>query len=555
VQTDEPRRQSSPDDAREAFGRQAWRAAYSEFVDAERVAPLEPDDLERLSTAALLIGQDAESVDALSRAHQEYLNRGDAESAARCGVRLGLRMFMNGEVARGAGWLGRARRVLEEAGCSDCVVHGYLLIPVAIRATMDGDGDTAYKTFGEAVAIGRRFGDTDLVLLARHGQGRVLVRTGKLNEGLELFDEVMVGVTAGEASPAVVGDVYCSVISACSDVFDFHRAQEWTTSLSAWCASQPDLVAHRGECMVHRAEIAQFHGAWADAMVELTQACERLANPPGQRGVGLAFYQQADLHRLRGEFGKAESMYRLANQVGRSPQPGLALLRLAQGRVDAAAAAIRGAIDETRSGPRRPRILSACVEIMLAANDVSAAHAAADELKQTAADLPVRFLRATAAHASGAVRLAEGDARGALAKLREALAVWHELDAPYEAARTRELMALAHRVLGDDDSAAMDLDAAAVAYEHLGAATDLSRIEAVSKEPTEATTDGLTAREVEVLRLVATGKTNRAIAAALGISEKTIARHVSNIFVKLGISSRAAATAYAYEHDLATPST
>jgi DNA-binding NarL/FixJ family response regulator len=290
-------------------------------------------------------------------------------------------------------------------------------------------------------------------------------------------------------------------------------------------------------------------------MVELTQACERLANPPGQRGVGLAFYQQADLHRLRGEFDKAESMYRLANQVGRSPQPGLALLRLAQGRVDAAAAAIRGAIDETRSGPRRPRILSAFVEIMLAANDVSAARAAADELNQTAADLPVALLRATAAHASGAVRHAEGDARGALAKLREALAAWHELDAPYEAARTRELMSHAHRALGDDDSAAMDLDAAAVAYENLGAATDLSRIETVSKEPTEATADVLTARELEVLRLVATGKTNRAIAAALGLSEKTIARHVSNIFVKLGISSRAAATAYAYEHDLATPST
>ena len=201
-----------------------------------------------------------------------------------------------------------------------------------MRAIMEGDTETAFNTFSQAVAIGERFGDNDLVLLARHGQGRVLVRTGKVAEGLALFDEIMVGVTAGDASALVVGDVYCSVISACSDIFDFHRAQEWTASLSAWCAAQPDLVAHRGECMVHRAELAQFHGEWADAMSELVQACERLSDPPGQRGAGAAFYQQAELYRLRGEFEKAEEMYRTANQLGRSPQPGLALLRLAQGQ-------------------------------------------------------------------------------------------------------------------------------------------------------------------------------------------------------------------------------
>jgi DNA-binding CsgD family transcriptional regulator len=420
---------------------------------------------------------------------------------------------------------------------------------------MDGDHTTAFETFGQAIEIGERFGNNDLVLLARHGQGRVLVRAGKIADGLALFDEIMVAVTAGEASPIVAGDVYCGVISACSDIFDFRRAQEWTAMLSEWCASQPDVVAHRGECMVRRAEIAQIHGAWGDAMEQLAHARERLTDPPGQPAAGAAFYQLAELHRLRGEFEKAEEMYRTANQLGRQPQPGLALLRLAQRRLDAATAAIRSALDEARDGPRRWRVLGAYVEIMLSANDLSAARAAADEMSKIAEDNPVPFLRAAAAHASGAVRLASGDARGALAFLRRASAGWHELEAPYEAGRTRELVATAHRALGDSDTASMELEAAARAFEQLGAVTDLARIDTLTAGAASGPTAVLTARELEVLRLVATGKTNRAIAAALGISEKTIARHVSNIFLKLDLSSRAAATAYVYRHDLATPST
>ena len=543
------------DRAREAFDRQAWRAAYTDYAAADHAAALGPDDLERLSAAALLIGRDTESVDALTRAHHEFLSRGDAKNAARCAARLGLRMVTTGEAARGTGWLARARRVLDDAKCDDCDVHGYLLIPPAIRASMAGDHAAALEALKRAVDIGERFGDGDLVLLARHGQGRVLVRMGNLADGLALFDEIMVAVTSGDASPIVAGDVYCSVISACSDIFDFRRAQEWTAMLTEWCASQPDVVAHRGECMVRRAEIAQIHGAWGDAMQELAHARERLTDPPGQLAAGSAFYQQAELHRLRGEFEKAEEMYRTANQLGRQPQPGLALLRLAQRRLDAATAAIRSALDEIRDGPRRSRVLSAYVEIMLSANDLSAASAAADELSKIAEDLPVPYLRAAAAHACGAVRLAGGDARGALALLRRALAGWHELEAPYEAARTRELMATAHRELGDSDTASMELEESARAFEQLGAVTDLARIDTLTSGLASGPTAALTARELEVLRLVATGKTNRAIAAALGISEKTIARHVSNIFLKLDLSSRAAATAYAYRHDLATPST
>jgi DNA-binding CsgD family transcriptional regulator len=553
VKTDEVTRGQAR--ARDAYDRESWRAAYDEYAAADALGLLTPDELERFATAAFLIGLNAESVELLSRAHQEFLSRGDAEAAARCGMRIGLRMFMSGEMARGSGWLARARRVLDDSGCGDCVVHGYLLIPAAIRAISESDAETAFATFGQAVAIGQRFGDNDLVLLARHGQGRVLVRTGRVVEGLELFDEVMVGVTAGEASPIVVGDVYCSVISACTDVYDFHRAQEWTESLSAWCSSHPDLVAHRGECMVHRAEIAQFRGAWADAMSELTEACARLTDPPGQRGAGAAFYQRAELYRLRGDYEKAEELYRTANEAARSPQPGLALMRLAQGRVEAAALSIRTALDESRNSPHRPRVIGASVEIMLAANDVAGARAAADDLRAIAAASPVPFLRAAAAHASGSVLLAEGDARGALVSLRDALTAWRGLDAPYEAARTRELASRAHRALGDIDSATMELEAAARVFEQLGALSDLTRIAAAGGEAPSTASNALTAREVEVLRLIATGKTNRAIATSLGISEKTVARHVSNIFMKLGVSSRSAATAYAYEHDVTATST
>jgi len=293
----------------------------------------------------------------------------------------------------------------------------------------------------------------------------------------------------------------------------------------------------------------QLHGAWRDAMDAARRACERLSAPPGQPALGMAGYQQAELHRLRGQSAKAEEAYRQASRWGHPPQPGLALLRLAQGRVEAAAAA-RAAVDEAQGRAARARVLAAYVEIMLAADDVPAARAAAGELSETAAGLGMPFLHAVSAHATGAVLLAEGDTRAALAALRRAWTAWQELQAPYEAARTRVLVGLACRELGDEDSAEMELDAARWVFQQLGAAPDLARVEALSRKKAAKAAGGLTAREVQVLRLVAAGKTNRSIAADLFLSEKTVARHVSNIFTKLGLSSRAAATAYAYQHGL-----
>jgi DNA-binding NarL/FixJ family response regulator len=350
-------------------------------------------------------------------------------------------------------------------------------------------------------------------------------------------------------SPAIVGDVYCSVLDACQETYDLRRAVEWTAALERWCAEQPDMVPYRGLCMIHRAELLQLHGAWPDAAEEAARACDRLSAPPPHPAAPAAFYQRAELHRLRGELTEAEECYRQVSRMGRDPHPGLALLRLAQGRVSAAAAAIRRVVDETGDPRRRARVLAAAVEILLAAGDPPAARAASEELTRIAEGSDAPYLGALAAHAAGALLLAEGEARAALAALRTASAAWRELDAPYEAARVRLLLGGAHRALGDEDTAALELDGARHALLQLGAPGP------ATGAPAGRADSRLTVREVEVLRLVATGLTNRAIAESLGISEKTVARHLGNVFTKLGLSSRAAATAYAYRHDLLPGST
>jgi DNA-binding NarL/FixJ family response regulator len=362
----------------------------------------------------------------------------------------------------------------------------------------------------------------------------------------------MTGVVAGEVGPIATGLIYCAVVETCHEIFDLRRAHEWTLALSDWCTSQPELVPYRGQCLVHRAELMQQSGDWGGAMQEVRLACRRLSVPPGQPALGRAMYQLAELHRLRGEVDEAEAAYRQASECGHYPQPGLALLRLAQGRVPAAAAAIRGAVDELTDRLDRARVLMACVDIALAADDVAAARAAAEELTDDAAALDAPFLRAAAGQARGAVLLAEDEPRRALDSLREAAEGWRGLHGRYDGARTRVLVGLARRVLGDDDTAQLELDGARAVFLELGADPDVERIDRLTRRPGPGA-GGLSPRELEVLRLVATGRTNHAIAADLVLSERTVARHVSNIFTKLGLSSRSAATAYAYEHDLVGP--
>jgi DNA-binding CsgD family transcriptional regulator len=533
---------------RAAFARRDWGNAYDLLSAGDRAAPLGFEDLERLAVAAYLIGRDEDSDGAWTRAHQACLLADDAAGAARCAFWLAFGLLNRGEIARGGGWLARARRLLDD-GQLDCVEQGYLLMPAGIASFESGDWATAYANFDQTAAIGDRFHDPTLVTLGRTGQGRVLIRMGEIVAGMALLDEVMVTVTTGDVSPVVVGATYCSVLDACQESFDLRRAREWTSALSHWCASQPDLVPYRGQCLVFRAEIMQLHGTWSDAVEEAKRASELLVESPGS-ATGPAFYQLAELHRLRGEFARAEEAYRQASRFGRTPQPGLALLRVAQGQLEAAAAAIRLAVDEAHDQLARAKVLSAYVEIMLTVGDVPAARAATTELTTLAADLEAPLLSAVAAHATGAVLLAEGDARAAIGALRRAWAAWQLIEAPYDAARVRILIGLAYRASGDRDTAAMELDAARWVFRQLGATPDVIRVEALLRDAAPSTASGLTAREVDVLRLVAAGKTNRAIAADLFLSERTVDRHVSNIYSKLGLSSRTAATAYALEHGI-----
>jgi DNA-binding NarL/FixJ family response regulator len=537
------------DRGRESFERRAWADAFDSLSAADRESPLAPEDLERLAMAAYLVGRDAECDEVSARAHQEWLRLGGTERAVRCAFWLAFSLLNRGELARAGGWLARARRLLDD-GQLDCVEQGYLLIPVAIQCLAEGDAAAAHATSGQAATMGDRFGDRDLATVARLCRGLALLSLGETVEGVALLDEAMVAVEAGEVSPIMTGVVYCAVIEASQELFDVRRAGEWTAALTEWCASQPDLVPFRGQCLVHRSQVMQLRGAWPAATDEIRRARERLSTPPGQPALGLAIYQQAELQRLRGEFADAEEAYLEASRCGCPPHPGLALLRLAQGRVDAAAAAIRTALDEAQDRVARAKMLFAYAEIVLAADDVAAAQTAAEELSQLAGDLGMPFLHAVAAHATGATLLAEGDPRAALPTLRRAWAAWQEIQAPYEAARARVLLGLAHRAVGDMDTAELELDAACRVFEQLGAAPEIARVEALSRTAAPRGARGLTAREMQVLRLVAAGKTNGSISADLGISEHTVARHVQNIFAKLDVSSRSAATAFAFRHGL-----
>src|SRR6266542_4663893 len=444
---------------RESFAHGAWKDAYESLSRADQAAPLGAEDLELHATSAFMLGRLDDFLSVIERAYHAYLGAGDPLRAARCGFSLGVNLTIRGEMGRATGWFGRAQRLVEREG-RDCVEQGYLLLPVAMQHLATGGYETASVAAAEAAATGERFRDADLLALAVHTQGQILIKQGRVEEGLALMDEAMVAVIAGEVSPIITGVVYCGVIAGCEEAYDVRRAQEWTEALSRWCEQQPDMVAFTGRCLSHRAAIMQLRGAWGDALEEARRARVKCEQAMNDAAAGQAYYQQGELHRLQGDVAVAEAAYRDANRCGHEPQPGLALLRLGQGDDGAAAAAIRRALGDTTDPLSRTRLLPTSAEIALVLGELEEARRAADELTEIAARYESPMLRAIALQVRGMVGLAEDDAQGALVALRQACRTWQELEAPYETARTRVLIGLACRALGDDDSAALELDAA-----------------------------------------------------------------------------------------------
>ena len=530
---------------RAAVARSDWAEAYEALSLAQ---PLDADDLQLLATAAYLVGRLPESITALRRACEAFLAADEPRRAARAVFWMVFVLGNQGQAAQAAGWLARAEHLLADQP-ADCAERGLVLGAKAFGHNHTGEYADALDFAAQAVKIGRRSRDPDVLGLALTQYAGALIQLGRVPEAMPLLDESMVAVVSAEISPIAAGAVYCTVISLCQEVTEFRRAQEWTEALDAWCGRQPEMVAFSGRCRTHRAELLQLQGQWSEAIDEAERACLRLAESPEAPAAGAARYRQAEILRLRGDYAAAQAAYQQAGEFGHESCPGLALLRLAQGDRQAADAAIGRALGEMTLPLRRASLLPARVEIALDAGDLPAARQAADELAVIAAQWPTPALQASAHYAQATVLLAEGDPAAALTSGRAAGRLWRELEIPYEIARAREVTALSCRALGDADGAALELTAAERIFAQLGAEPDRARTASlVHGQPRPA--HPLTVRELEVLRLAATGKTNRAIAAELGLSDKTVERHLSNLFTKIGVSSRSAATAYAYEHKL-----
>lgn len=534
---------------RTAFAKEEWKDAFIQLSRAETKESLPSQDLELLAISAYLTGNFTTCFDTWTRAHNSFVQSGDTRGAARCAFWLGFTLVNKGETVRGSGWMGHARKILDENPI-DCAEQGYLFLPVALAALSTGNIQGSIDAFKQAMEIGNRFRDQNLITLGTLGQGQALIRMGREKEGIALLDEAMVSVDSSALSPIVMGIVYCAVIEACLEMFDLTRATEWTGALSDWCSSHPHLVPFRGQCLMRRSEIMQIHGEWDDAIKEVNRAIALLSTPTPEPAAASAYYQLGDLYRLKGAYTQAEAAYNEASKLGRNPQPGLALLRLAQGQIDRSKSSINNALTETKKIKNKYDALFACIEIMLEDGNSEQARATLLQLKKIVHGHDAPFLRALSSQAEGAVLLAEGKTDSALTSLREARDIWEELKAPYDVARTRSLMALAYQRLGDDDSAQLECEAARWTFEQLKALPDVARIDEAFKSQVPKSTNGLTLREKQVLQLIAEGKSNKSIAEKLFISERTVERHVSNIFSKLDVASRSEATAHAYKHNL-----
>lgn len=541
--------------ARDAYARQDWPRARELFLAARPTGDLSADDLFALSDAAWWMGHRDERARTLEEVYKGYVAAGRPRQAAMAAIALAVDLALQGDDSAGSGWMSRAQRLVRDD--PDAPEHGYLICLLEVEPMVEGAAPLDERNAAALLAsarrvqdLGRRHGDPDLVALGLLGEGRALVRRGRVTEGMALLDEAMLAILSGDMSPQWVGHVYCNLMTVAHELADLRRAMTWTEAATRWLESLPAAVLFTGICRVHRSQIHQVKGAWDRAEREAARVCVDLLHIQPATAAE-AHYQVGEIRRLRGDLAGAEESYQQAHRLGRDPQPGLALLRLAQGRIDAATASIRAALVAEARALARARLCAAQVEIAVAGGEVVTAGKACEELEDIAGTYASSGLEVMARHARGAILLADGHPAEALPVLRDACQRWHDVEAPYDCARIRLLLARAYDALGDPEAAALERDVAGELFARLGAARDAEAT--AGRRARTPLPDGLTPREAEVLTLVAAGKTNRDIAGDLVISEKTVARHLSNIFTKLGLGSRTAAAAYAFEHGLTRP--
>ena len=538
--------QEGLDGARAAYAAREWRAARDGFAAARSARELAIEDLRALSDAAWWAGDLETALDAAEEGYRRALQGEDPAGAAMTALEIGYTHLLRGDEVAGSGWLSRAQRLLADR--DEGVEHGYLAYIGLEDAMTRDDADGIILAARRVQTFGTRYDDRNLLALGTMGEGRGLIRSGLVADGLALLDEAALALP-DDLSPEWAGNLYCHLVAACHELGDIRRATEWTDALTEWCERLAPAAVFTGICRVHRAQLFQLRGAWNDAAREATRVCDELVGIH-TASVAEGWYARGDLTRLNGDLGSARTAYDRARELGRDPQPGVALLRLAEGRPKDALASVQAGLAVTRERLARAHLLPAAVTIALAAGDATSASEACAELERAADDFGSSGLAAGARHARGAVDLAAGDPAAALPMLLEARRRWHDVRAPYDGAHARVLVARAYRALGDEESAIAELRAARETFDELGAVLDTGAVE--QELGVAGLPDGLTEREAEVLRLVAEGRTNREVARTLVISEKTVARHLSNVFAKIDVTSRTEAAAYAFANGIAT---
>jgi DNA-binding CsgD family transcriptional regulator len=532
--------------AREAYAHHRWDVAYTHFAEMASADHLDTDDLAAFADAAWWLGNTDRSLELSEEVYRRCLQGHHTPTAARLAVEMGFLWLIRGEQQIGSGWISRARRLLAEI--PECAELGYLRYLAVLEALNTARFDEARAIAREMQRLATTHDDPTLCAMALVLEGISTVRSGQVADGLALCDEAMLPIRAGDVERSWAGNLYCLVMAQCFELADFERARAWTDATERWCDQFSNAAMFTGICRVHRAQLLHLEGAWDQAESRAAQACRDLADM-NVEVVAAGHYEIGELRRVRGD-DDAEQAFARAHALGRDPQPGLALLRLAQGDPTTARTALETSLAATHAPLPRVPLLAALADVAEATQDPNLAGSVAAGLATIAATFTTPGLQARAATAAGVAHLLADEPGQALVTFREACRVWRSVGGRYETARAQVRLSRALAAVGDTDAARREREQAIATFEALGARPDLDAVAAAGRVTAPAAPGGLTGREVEVLRLVADGASNAAVAEQLTISERTVERHISNIFLKLGVSSRTQAARFAFEHGL-----